>query len=424
MDNSFKSVGISFESTPIEVREKLALNEGESKQLLNFIRDFTSATDVLVISTCNRTEIYYNNHEDLSEQLIKGLCLIKYTDYTEVVDFFFTILNNQEAVRRLKNESLGLEAQEVGDLQIINQVKNAYQWSADEQMAGPFLHRLLHTIFFTNKRVVQETPFRDGAASVSYATKELVEELTVGLSKPSILVLGIGEIGKDVCKHLSEGNFEVSIANRTRQKADELAVQCGFDVFPFAQALVFEPNVDVIISSVAKAGPLLTKEFVTSLDIHSYKYFVDLAVPRSIDQNIENIPGALLYNIDTINNKATQALETRKGAIPRVKTIIEEALADFADWSKEMIVSPTIKKLKNALENIRQEELERYLKEADSMEAKMADKITKSMMQKVMKLPVLQLKAACKRGEAETLIDVLNDLFDLEKQSSAASKSS
>ena len=416
MENAFKTVGISFEATPIHVREKLALNELEVKQLLNFSRDFTTATDVLVISTCNRTEVYYNHHNDLSEQLIKGLCLVKQVNYTEVVDHFFSALDNNDAVKRLFNVSLGLEAQVVGDLQVINQIKNAYQWSADENMAGPFLHRLLHTIFFTNKRVVQETPFRDGAASVSYATKELVADLTAGISKPNVLVLGIGEIGKDVCRHLSEGNFEVTIANRTQAKADELALECGFEVIPFDQAFDAVASADVIICSIAQNEPTLTSDFVRSLNIYSYKYFIDLAVPRSIDENIENIPGALVYNIDSINNKATQALENRKNSIPQVKQILTEALADFEDWSKEMIVSPTIKKLKSALETIRQEELERYLKDADSVEAKLADKITKSMMQKVMKLPVLQLKAACKRGEAETLIDILNDLFDLEKQ--------
>ncbi|MGD1959806.1 MAG: glutamyl-tRNA reductase [Fulvivirga sp.] len=416
MENSFKSVGISFEATPIAIREQLTLSEAEVKRLLDFTRDFTNASDVLAVSTCNRTEIYYNHHDNLSEQLVKGLCLIKRVNYTDVVDFFFSITENSTAIKRLFNVSLGLEAQVIGDLQIINQVKNAYQWSADENMAGPFLHRLLHTIFFTNKRVVQETPFRDGAASVSYATKELVEEVTTGITKPTVLVLGIGEIGKDVCRHLTEGNYEVIIANRTRQKADELAVECGFEVISYEYALEAVANSDVIICSVAKDEPTLTKDFVDSLDLHSYKYFIDLAVPRSIDKNIESIPGALVYNVDNINNKASQALETRKKAIPHVRQIIDEALIDFDDWSKEMIVSPTIKKLKNALESIRQQELERYLKDAEASEAKLADKLTKSMMQKVMKLPVLQLKAACKRGEAETLIDILNDLFDLEKQ--------
>lgn len=422
MVNSFKALGATFKDTPLLVREKLALDESLVKRLLVFIKDFTQATDVLVLSTCNRTEIYYNHQDDLSDDLLKGLCLIRGVEYQEVVNYFRSYTDASEAVERLFDVSLGLESQVVGDLQIINQVKNAYQWSADEDMAGPFLHRLMHTIFFSNKRVVQETPFRDGAASVSYATKELVEEIMADIANPKILILGLGEIGYDVCKNLMDSPFDVMVANRTRSKAEAVASECGFKVIPFESALEYLDKVNVVISSIATETPFITKDIVTGLDMHSYKFFIDLAVPRSIDLQVEEVHGALVYNIDNIQNKASEALDRRIASIPQVKTIIAEAMLDFEDWSKEMIVSPTIKKLKNALEEIRKEELARYLKDATNEEAKIAEKVTKSMMQKVMKLPVLQLKAACKRGEAETLIDVLSDLFDLEKQSTYVKK--
>ena len=422
MVNSFKALGATFKDTPLLVREKLALDESLAKRLLVFIKDFTQATDVLILSTCNRTEIYYNHQDDLSDDLLKGLCLIRGVEYQEVVHYFRSYTDTSEAVERLFDVSLGLESQVVGDLQIINQVKNAYQWSADEDMAGPFLHRLMHTIFFSNKRVVQETPFRDGAASVSYATKELVEEIMTDIANPKILILGLGEIGYDVCKNLMGSPFDVMVANRTRSKAEAVASECGFKVIPFESALEYLDKVNVIISSIATETPFITKDIVTGLDMHSYKFFIDLAVPRSIDLQVEEVHGALVYNIDNIQNKASEALDRRIASIPQVKTIIAEAMVDFEDWSKEMIVSPTIKKLKNALEEIRKEELARYLKDATNEEAKIAEKVTKSMMQKVMKLPVLQLKAACKRGEAETLIDVLSDLFDLEKQSTYVKK--
>ncbi len=422
MVNSFKALGATFKDTPLLVREKLALDESLAKRLLVFIKDFTQATDVLVLSTCNRTEIYYNHQDDLSDDLLKGLCLIRGVEYQEVVNYFRSYTDASEAVERLFDVSLGLESQVVGDLQIINQVKNAYQWSADEDMAGPFLHRLMHTIFFSNKRVVQETPFRDGAASVSYATKELVEEIMADIANPKILILGLGEIGYDVCKNLMDSPFDVMVANRTRSKAEAVASECGFKVIPFESALEYLDKVNVVISSIATETPFITKDIVTGLDMHSYKFFIDLAVPRSIDLQVEEVHGALVYNIDNIQNKASEALDRRIASIPQVKTIIAEAMVDFEDWSKEMIVSPTIKKLKNALEEIRKEELARYLKDATNEEAKIAEKVTKSMMQKVMKLPVLQLKAACKRGEAETLIDVLSDLFDLEKQSTYVKK--
>ena len=302
-------------------------------------------------------------------------------------------------------------------MQISNQVKHAYQWAADLGLAGPFLHRLMHTIFFTSKRVVQETHFRDGAASASYAAVELVEELTADLSQPKVLVVGLGEIGTDVCKNLADGKFsDVTLMNRTAEKAQKLVQSHRVKVADFANLPQEIQRADVIISSVAKAKPLITKDMVESMNLLSYKYFIDLAVPRSVEVSVEEIPGAVVYNIDHIRNRATAALQKRVAAIPQVERIVTETLEEFHDWSKEMSVSPTIHKLKNALEQIRQEEIARHLKGLTDEELERMDRVTKSIMQKIIKLPVLQLKAACKRGEAETLIDVLNDLFDLEKQ--------
>ena len=140
-----------------------------------------------------------------------------------------------------------------------------------------------------------------------------------------------------------------------------------------------------------------------------------MAVPRSVAEDVENITGAIVYNIDNIQMRADEAMRKRLQAIPHVENLISEALQEFSSWTQEMEVSPTINKLKNALEQIRKEEIARFVKELTPMEEEIVDKISKNMMQKIIKLPVIQLKAACKRGEANTLIDVLNDLFDLEK---------
>lgn len=420
MENNFKVTGLSFKSTPIEVREKCALNEEESKRLIQFLHGNVAATDLLVLSTCNRTEVYYNHPNDLTNEIATAIALIKGANKAEVVAHLSCLGNNKEAVLHLFNVAMGLDAQVVGDIQISNQVKKAYQWSADEDTAGPFLHRLMHSIFYTNKRVVQETSFRDGAASVSYATKELIDDVTAEFKYPEILILGLGEIGQDVCRNYVGSNKNITIANRTRVKAEALNAECGFRVIDFQFALENLSSFDVIISSVAHNAPVITKDLVEQFEILSHKFFVDLSVPRSIETEIEEVHGALLYNIDNIQSKASEALNKRVAAIPDVKAIVDEAIADFEDWSKEMMVSPTIKKLKSALEDIRQEEIKRYLKDAEGTEAKVIDAVTKSMIQKIIKLPVLQLKAACKRGEAETLIDVLNDLFDLEKENSKA----
>ncbi len=419
MLHNFKAVSLSHKKAPLAIRELIALDETACKQFLQMMQSYLQATDILILSTCNRTEVYYSAETDLSAEIVKLLGVAKGIENISQYFDFFTILNQHtDAIQHLFDVAMGLEAQVVGDMQISNQVKTAYQWSADNNTAGPFLHRLMHAIFFTNKRVQQETSFRDGAASTSYATVELVEELTADIHEPKILVVGLGEIGADVCRNLAASSFakNTTITNRTLAKAKILAEECDLSVIPLEELVPAMKEADVIISSVAMDSPFFTTEMIKRLEVLSFKFFIDLSVPRSVAPDVENIPGVLVYNIDTIQNKATAALQQRLDAIPQVKAIIAESIESFNDWTKEMLVSPTIHKLKNALETIRQEEMARYLKKMGPDELKRMDDLTKSIMQKIIKLPVLQLKAACKRGEAETLIDVLNDLFDLEKQ--------
>ncbi|MDB5262385.1 MAG: glutamyl-tRNA reductase [Adhaeribacter sp.] len=424
MLHNFKAVTLSYKKAPLDIREIIALDEFSCKLFLQTLKDFIQASDILVLSTCNRTEVYYTADVDYSQEIIKLLGIQKgIAHITHYLDYFTIINTHQDAVQHLFDVAMGLDAQVVGDIQISNQVKQAYQWSADNETAGPFLHRLLHNIFFTNKRVVQETSFRDGAASTSYATVELVEELTNDINNPRILVVGIGEIGADVCRNLKDSVLNnVVITNRTQAKANILAEECGFEVLPFENLVQGLKEADVVISSISRDTPFFTAEMIKRLEVLSYKFFIDLSVPRSIEAEVENIPGVLIYNIDTIQNKANTALEQRLASVPKVKQIIAESIEQFQDWTKEMAVSPTIHKLKNALENIRQEELSRHLKKLTPEENKLIDDVTRNIMQKIIKLPVLQLKAACKRGEAETLIDVLNDLFNLENQPETTQK--
>lgn len=382
------------------------------------LRDFFGLSDLLVISTCNRTEVYYAFEQDLNADIARLLLIEKgLTDTDNYLPYFQFFAAHDEAVRHLFEVCVGLHSQVIGDMQIPNQVKQSYQWSADLDMAGPFLHRLMHTIFFTNKRVAQETPFRDGAASVSYAAVELIDELIGDKQNPNVLVIGLGEIGADVCKNLEARNLtNITLCNRTQAKADVLASQYGFRVADFSNLVDEIRQADVIISSIMRDDPLITPELLRDVNVLTFKYFIDLSVPRSVDSAVEQIPGVLVYNIDHIRNRADEALNQRMAAIPKVEAIITQTVAEFGDWSKEMVVSPTINKLKNALEQIRRDEIARHLKHLTPNESEKIEKITRGIMQKIIKLPVLQLKAACKRGEAETLIDVLNDLFDLEKQ--------
>lgn len=416
--DNLKAIYSSYKNAPAEIREKFALSDAQTHAFLTKLKEVANVSEALVLSTCNRTEVYYvaEVDMDLSEQLAKLLLIEKgIADPRAYLQYFDSIQENSEAVNRLFTISVGLESQVLGDLQISGQVKNAYQLSADANMAGPFLHRLMHTIFFTNKRIVQETSFRDGAASVSYAAVELTETLTEHLNEPHVLVIGTGKIGADVCRTLKDKNFKnLTILNRTVSKAEELAKEVGGVAGGLDQLAVALQKADVIIGSVAGEQPLVTKALMQSIGITTHKYFIDLSIPRSIEAQVEEVPGAILYNVDHIQNKTSEALQMRKNSIPKVQCIVGQSIAEFHDWSKEMTFSPTIQKLKSSLEQIRQEEVARHLKQLSGKEAELLDTVTKNIMQKIIKFPVLQLKAACKRGEAETLIDVLNDLFDLE----------
>lgn len=419
MLDQFKAISISWKHAPLDLREKISIDEVNSKHLLGQIRELFGITEALILSTCNRTEIYYSSpNKDLSTEIIKLLCIHKGVEDTSTyLKSFRIISDHNEAVEHLFEVSMGLDAQVIGDMQISNQVKKAYQWSADENLAGPFLHRLMHTIFFTNKRVVQETSFRDGAASISYAAVELVEELSLGINNPKVLVIGLGEMGHDVASNLVNTKLsEVVLANRTLETAKTLAEACDFEYIDYSDIWSAIDKADIVVSSVSSQDPIITAKLVSQLTLPTFKYFIDISVPRSVEKEVENVSGAIVYNIDSIKTKASKALEKRKASIPQVQSIIKDALTEFRGWSQEMEVSPTIQKLKNALENIRKEEISRYLKNLNDEECDKIDLITKNIMQKILKLPVLQLKAACKRGEAETLIDVLNDLFNLEKE--------
>ena len=426
MSHPFKAVSLSFRKAPLAIRELLALDEAACRCFVQQLRTELHLADVLVLSTCNRTEIYYAHDDDFSAAIIRALGELKQRpDALSFAPYFDLFLAAEAATRHLFEVALGLDAQVVGDMQIINQVKNAYQWTADADAAGPFLHRLLHTIFFANKRVQQETSFRDGAASTSYAALELVEELTADVAGPRVLVVGLGEIGSDVCRYLadSKGFASVTLCNRTRARAEGLAAEFApgrLRVVNFEDLAEALRDADVVISSINREAPFFTRDLVAHLDVLSYKFFIDLAVPRSVAPDVEQVPGVLVYNVDAIQSKASAALEQRLAAVPQVRAIITESLLDFADWSREMLVSPLIQRMKAGLEQLRQQELDRFQKKATPAEVKLLDEATRAFMQKVLKQHVLHLKAACRREEAEQLLPLLTDIFDLERQPTLA----
>jgi len=409
----FKALGLSYKNTPIHIREQLAFSNEEANQFLLRLREVVEIEEAMLISTCNRTELYYSSSNEVHSEIASLISTFK-TLSSNQLNSHFQNLDADQASKHLFRVALGLESQVLGDIQISNQVKRAYQQSADLNLAGPHLHRLMHTIFYANKRVVQETSLQDGTASVASVAVDLIEGFVGNIENPRVALIGLGEIGKNVLENLNDQSASITLVNRTRSKAELLAEDHKFLVRDFEDLDAIIDENDVIISAVSTDHPIISADNFHSESIH--KLLIDLSVPRSMDEDLENLPGISLYNVDQLSERTQKAKQIREKAIPDAEQIVEEELVAFADWKQEMVVSPTIQKLKSALDQIRLEELARHSKRSDE-EMELLEVVTKNMIQKVIKLPVLQLKAACKRGEADTLVEVLNDLFNLESSS-------
>lgn len=408
----FKAVGISYHNAPLEVREEVTLNEKDSGEFLLRLREALDLQEALVVSTCNRTEIYYSSKEELQSEIVSLLSVQK-SMKSDLLNSYFKKYSTTEAINHLFEVSLGLDSQVLGDIQISNQIKRAYQLSADIEMAGPFLHRLMHTIFYANKRVVQETRLQDGNASVASVAVDLIKRFIENVADPKIAIIGLGEIGQNVLENLREIDTPICLVNRTKSIAEDLAKASNVTVSDFSEKEAVIRGNDVIVSAVASGAEVIQKTQFESKKFQ-HKLLIDLSVPRSISQDVEDLEGISLYNVDQLSSRTEKARKIRTASIPDAKAIIKESIADFTTWKDEMEVSPTIQKLKKTLDEIRKQELARHTGKVSEDEMALLEVVTKNMIQKVIKLPVLQLKAACKRGESENLVGVLNDLFNLE----------
>lgn len=408
----FKAVGISYHNTPLEIRELASLNESESNDFLIRLRETFDLSEAMVVSTCNRTEVYYLARKDLGKEVITLLATQKSISKNSLLKYCKRY-GEFDSVHHLFDVSLGLDSQILGDIQISNQIKKAYQASADLGMAGPFLHRLLHTIFYANKRAVQETRLQDGNASLASVSVDLAKRFIENVSNPRIAIVGLGEIGQNVLENLHGVEASITLLNRTKSKAEKLAVEPNIIVSNYEHLESVINESDIVISSVSSGSEIISKKNLTS-NSFQHKLFIDLALPRSISSDLEEISGTTVYNIDQLSEKTKAAKAIREASIPDAKKIIEDSVASFSEWTEEMEVSPTIQKLKSTLDEIRKQELSRHIGKVSDEEMELLEAVTKNMIQKVIKLPVLELKAACKRGESENLVGVLNDLFNLE----------
>lgn len=409
----FNALSLSYKDTSIQFRELFSFDDEKVRGLLHQFKSLLGLEDILILATCNRTEIYFSAPKQKVDQVYRLLAL-KVRLPREMIIKHFNLYKGLNAVKHLYNVSLGLDSMILGDMQIINQVKRAYQLSADEQTAGPFLHRLLHSIFHTNKRVTHETKFKEGNTSLASAAVSRAREFGYQFRRPKIVIIGMGEIGQTVAENLKNYNGQIVIINRSPEKARKIVEKYGFEFQPYESLNSAIENASVIISAVRSEKPIINQKSISESVRH--QLYIDLAVPRSIDQNLKSHQGIIVANVDDLKEQTEQTLQKRQSKIDEVNYITQQSINELKDWQKEMEFSPVVKQLKAALEEMRQKEVGRHLKGIENSQAELLEIATKNLVQKIIKLPVLHLKANCMREEASQISQTLSDLFNLEKQ--------
>lgn len=404
-----RAIFLSFHKSDLGTRSKFSLTEEEISLLYLKLKEVFNLHEAFIISTCNRTEIYYYSDLDISDDLIKYLLTSKGLNNHSI---FSKTTTHQESVERLFKVGIGLDSQILGDQQIIHQFKKAYQMACDADMAGVILHKLLHTLFYTNKRVINETKFGTGQASIAYVAAQLINSFQI--PTPNVLVIGVGEFGKEVAKNLEAvSSARLTLTNRSSEKAEALAKIVNANTLPFNNYQKSLSQFDVIINC-AHAENLITVKDVLNYKKLSYTYFIDLSVTCGIDKSVETAIGNIHYNLDDLKDISDRSLEDRKEAIPFVESIIKEEIEALDLWHQTTSFNPILTKVKNVLDEIRKKTIQSQLKSLDDTHLKLAEEITLKFMNELIKLPAIDLQQRCLRGEnTDERIKLLSELFNV-----------
>jgi len=411
--------GLNHKTTPVELREKLSFSEEEAKKFLSLAREDKIIKELLVLSTCNRTEFYFltsdipSTQKDLNDFIFK----VK-NNYLIDIDNLTYTLTSKEAVKHLFEVASGLDSQAIGENQILGQVKDAYRIACDAHSCGIFLHRLFHLSFRVGKRVRTETGLCTGAVSLSFVAVELANKIFGELNKKKVLLIGAGETVLLAAKHLLEKKIgELFIANRTFDKALNLARELGGKVVPFDRIYEHLGEIDILISSTGAPNFILTyektKEAIQKRGSRPL-FIIDIAVPRDVDPQVDTLPNLFLYDIDSLNLVVDKNLKKRMEEIPKAQKIIQEETQNFMEWYESLQYKPIIKSLCQKFENIRKSEVEKNLKKFK--EKKEFELFTKSLIKKLLHIPLVKIKSTQQEtDEWFRKLDILKDLFELDK---------
>lgn len=417
-------VGLNHKTAPVEIREKLAFNSKDSvKDALKELIQREGISEVIIISTCNRVEIYVyeTQSKNYAEEIIKDFLSEFHKIERSVFEDYLYIYKDTEAVEHLFKVTSSLDSMIVGEPQITGQVKESYEIALAERTTSLILNYLMNRALFTAKRVRNETRIGENPVSVSYAAVGLIKKVFDELSKKSILLLGAGEMAELAMRHLiGNGIKNVYITNRTFQRAEELAKDFNGVAVPFEKLKEQLTKTDIVICSTGAPHYVITEQMlkeVMPLRKHKPIFFIDISVPRNIDPACNDLDNVYLYNIDDLQDVVDSNLLERKKEAEKALSIVQEETEKFFQWLNSLESVPVIVSIRNKAEQVRQEEVEKFKAKFKDLPPEILnsiDYLTQSIINKIMHSPTVALKNNCENKDM--LIFSARRLFGLDNE--------
>lgn len=423
-------VGLSHKTAPVEIREKVAFPIEEQPAALAKLLSQDSIAEAVILSTCNRTEIYAvaNDLERGKKNLVRFLCEYHPIKEKELIKHIYSY-ELDKAIHHLFRVASSLDSMVVGEAQILGQVKEAYNCAFEAEATSIIFNKLFTAALRTGKRARSETAIGESATSVSSAAVELAERVFEDLQGRTVMVLGAGEMSELTAQALqTRGVTSVVVSNRTYERAVELARAFNGRAVKFDEFTKHMVDTDIVISSTGAPDFILRKKDMTKVmreRRHAPIFLIDIAVPRDIEPTVGDLYSVFLYDIDDLESVVSSNLAERAKEAEVAEGIIEEEVGEFNSWISSLEVTPTIADLKDKAESIRSAETEDILKKLSNLSEKEKNEInalTKLILAKLLHEPIINLKKRRDEKDRYLYVESIRHLFSLESKGRTKNK--
>jgi len=411
---SLTLVGVSHHRAPIELRELVALDLEACRALAQQLAERLGG-EAIVLSTCNRTELYLAREEDAEEEAVAAVTELA-DDRAADLGAALYRLRDQGAALHLFRVAAGLDSLVPGEGEILGQVRSAFEAGAP----GPLLDHLFRHALHTGRRVRVETAIGESPASVPSAAAALAQQVFGELQGRSVLLLGAGKMSESTARNLVSRGAEIAVvANRTLAHGEDLARKLGAQALSLDAVAAELEHADVVVSATSAAGLVLSQETVAhALRVRKGRplLLVDLAVPRDLDPAINGLEGCFLYDVDDLKAVVEETLSGRRGEAARAERLVAEEAERFRDWHAALDIVPTIASLRALAEEIRDSELARAGGRLSERERRNVESVTSQILAKLLHLPTIRMKEAAAAADGVVYADVVRHLFGLEEE--------